>query len=337
MRRPVPPIAELLATPRRIRDGLVQVLDWIDAGTRTLQLPTRTPADEDVAELVTPTGVRYRAPRSIFTGPAGPEGPAGPPGTGGGGLDSPWWPLQDSDPWNEEFDTDEPDLANLGWTVVKYSGGATMTRAGDVFGMRTSGQPPSGQYNSTWIGSTLWLQTHASDEMFIYKTFSADNYLFGTKVALTGRANTGQFPLVQLVAYTASRDAANPDRNTYRVGWQIIGTKFSCQTTRTDSSGSNTWSDSTNIAYTANVPDVLTIDLRIPASDSSGYSAHGLWESRMGIYMHGRQHSSSSHPQTATVVAGVRVSSGGGPAISGGSIPTAVGIDWIRRQKTPMY
>lgn len=76
MRRPSPFSASTLDL-RRIRDAFRAVYQWIDAGTRTLELPRDTVAAEDLIELVKPDGTRYAAPSSDIGG-----------GGGGGAVDS---------------------------------------------------------------------------------------------------------------------------------------------------------------------------------------------------------------------------------------------------------
>lgn len=62
MRRPQPPVmTETTSQVRRIREAIIELIKWFDAGTRTTDLPTETLSDDDYLEFVKPNGTRYKA------------------------------------------------------------------------------------------------------------------------------------------------------------------------------------------------------------------------------------------------------------------------------------
>jgi len=61
MRRPQPPIlADAASQPRRFREAVIDLIKWIDSGSRTAELRTEIISDDDYLELVKPDGTRYR-------------------------------------------------------------------------------------------------------------------------------------------------------------------------------------------------------------------------------------------------------------------------------------
>lgn len=179
MRKPVAPPISTICGPeasRRVRDAVQGLLDWIDDGTRTLDLTTKTSAQtSDLLELVTPAGERYALPFSGGAGPQGPAGATGPRGYGSQYLTPPASP----NAFNDEFDSGSADLAVRGWEIYNHTAGGVMSRVGPVTTWSTLlgvAAPTALQYESTLLASGgLMLRLPDSQNISITKTLTFTN------------------------------------------------------------------------------------------------------------------------------------------------------------------
>jgi len=94
---------------------------------------------------------------------------SGPRNSGSGILNT--QPLGTPSSQSDEFNSGSSDLAARGWTCINAVSGATMTRVGDISNTIAASSLAATQYRSTITPSGICIQ--CSNEMFVYKTFSA--------------------------------------------------------------------------------------------------------------------------------------------------------------------
>jgi hypothetical protein len=249
-------------------------------------------------------------------------------------LDGPWIPGGGSDVgWNDDFDSGSPDFALRGWTVVRWSDGVPMTRAGDVSWVQGR-IPATRTYFSTIVGSRIFVQTPAGEGLFVYKTFASAPYLFGAR---------GSFPYLEngyffrMFVYNAPRDATNPERSAFGTGCYGSGTNVGHnQFIFTNAAGAQSYNTDGGSSFGTDdrAFDTFTCELRSPNN-----VAHASWDLdklnqrwREAYHLPGVSSSAVAcgvHLQTASATAA--------GSTGGNTCPNALALDWIRRAPVPAY
>jgi len=239
---------------------------------------------------------------------------------------NPWIPGVESDPtFDDEFDSGDPDFAVRGFTCVNfYGGGGTMTRAGNI---ASSGTISAGTYRSTIYGSTIYVQVPAGTTLFIYKAFSAAQYLFGARFAghSVGNSDPSQKTECRIWAFATAYSSANPERNAFGSGFISSGSvagQGASQFIYTNNSGTQIYNTGGTNTFGLDADiDVYTLDTRL-----TGTPIHHAWNASVN-----RRRFALSQPSalpTSVLQAGIAIQSNGSNSTS---VPNYVAIDWFRR------
>lgn len=219
--------------------------------------------------------------------------------------------------FNDEFDAGSVDLATRGWIVVDWATGVVMTRRGNLE-FTSASTLIAGQYNSELIGSTMFLQCHSSNTMFVYKVVSATDKMYAARIVCWNIAGTGTIGVIAYDTTKQNGTAPIQERNAYMTRMYTSNT---WQAIYTNNAGSQVYNNTPTISPDTSV-DVFTVEpskLRhMGVSSPNGNMPRGF--SQAGS-------SASKTILQAGFVAGCPPSLG----TSSGVYQQYVAIDWIRK------